>query len=204
MQIKCNGVYDLNDFKVDEVQEKMSIYLDTNIWYWLTYSGAHEEEQQPVYAQFAQKAFKKDEIQLLRSHLIYGELTHIIERDKYDEYKRRNNVQVSMKKFRQLSNERNSVVADIEASLNFMDRITIKDEDFIEVLNYISRESFVHTLRNTTLDGTDVLMAHFISQNDINNIVTDDGDFLSVRGINVFTYNARSIALAKKQNKILH
>lgn len=205
MNIKCNGVFDLNNFRVDAISRKISLYLDTNIWYWLTYPGAQEEDQQSSYASFVFNIYKNTEINLLRSRLIYGELANIIERDKFKKYRENNSSRRHMttKEFRKLQSKREDVVDNVEASLKFMDRITVPDKEFIEVLDYISGDQFVKTLRTTTLDGTDALMANFISQNNVKNIVTDDRDFLTVSGINVFTYNRRALAEAKDHNKLL-
>ena len=203
MQIKCDGIYDLNLFNTNIMHEKVSLYLDTNIWYWLTYEGANIESQKPKYAEFINKIYNHKNFELLYSHLSYGELAHIIEIDKYKKYKETHSNCHKVKEFRKVSGEREDVSNSVRASIVFMDKISASDEKFVEVLNYISGEEFVNTLKNTTLDGTDVLMANFISHNAIKNIVTDDGDFLSIEGINVFTYNERSIEEAKKQDKLL-
>lgn len=103
------------------------------------------------------------------------------------------------KQYRQLIDERNNVVEDIEISLNQITRIGESDEAFVEVLNYIKKDDFIKTVQETTLDGTDILMANFIKQNGVQNIITNDRDYLTIRGVNIFTFDLRVINTAQCQ-----
>ena len=201
MQINCENVIDLNHINIEDLNErKLAFYLDTNIWYWLTYPDSNTERLSDDYAHFVNEIHLAKDTKILYSHLTFAELTNIIEREKLNSYKRDSgNQHISKKQYRQLIDERNNVVEDIEISLNQITRIGESDEAFVEVLNYIKKDDFIKTLQETTLDGTDILMANFIKQNGVQNIITNDRDYLTIRGVNIFTFDLRVINTAQCQ-----
>lgn len=201
MNVKCSNVIDLNTFSTSDLLKDTYFYLDTNIWLWMTYAGSSIEAQQPMYATFVSQINRISNAHLLYSHLTFSEITSVIESMMWDNYKHEspNNRHVRKKAFRGIAVERQNVVAEIETSINQISNIADPDDAFIEVLNYIEPNIFIQTLRNTLLDGTDILMAQMIKHNDVSNVVTDDKDFLGIDGINVFTFNQAAINEAKQQ-----
>ncbi|MEA5577670.1 hypothetical protein [Anabaena sp. UHCC 0451] len=53
------------------------------------------------------------------------------------------------------------------------------------------------------LDGYDLFILESMGQESIDKIITDDGDFVTVPGIQVFTANPRAIAAANNQGKLI-
>lgn len=199
MQINCKNVVDLSSIKDEELNAtKIFFYLDTNIWYWLTYPNSRSENLSDEYASFISRLHQLENAKLLYSHLTFSEIPTIIERDKLNEYNQTHR-SLSKKKFRQLKEERSKVVNDISISLNQITRIGEAKEDFVEILNYVEKEDFINFLRSTVLDGTDALMASFLQQNEIDNIVTNDKDYLSLKDVNIFTFDKEVIKEANSK-----
>lgn len=53
------------------------------------------------------------------------------------------------------------------------------------------------------LDGYDLLILEAMDKAGVKQIITDDGDYLTVRGIKVFTANIGAISTARSQGKLL-
>ncbi|TBR57265.1 hypothetical protein B4U84_14625 [Westiellopsis prolifica IICB1] len=53
------------------------------------------------------------------------------------------------------------------------------------------------------LDGYDLLILEAMDKAGVTQIITDDGDYVTVPGIKVFTANNGAIAAAKSQGKLL-
>lgn len=200
MNIKCNNVIDIATVDVSKLSRNTSFYLDTNIWVWLTYVNSNEDDQNENYAAFANEINRNKYAKLLYSHITFSEVTNVIENAELRYYRQSHRIRnLNKKQFRSIPEQRNNVVENIETSLNFVSRTADAEDDFIEILNYISVESYMQMLKTTLLDGNDILMSMFIKYNGVKNVVTDDKDYLGVPGINVFTYNSSAIELAKEK-----
>ena len=53
------------------------------------------------------------------------------------------------------------------------------------------------------VDGYDLFILEAMKKNGITNIITDDGDFVTVPSIQVFTNNQNALFQAKKQKKLI-
>lgn len=202
MQINSNNVINLNGISDEQFSHRqISFYVDTNIWYWLTYPNSNSEEFAPDYATLLYRLNNLTNIKLLYSHLTFAELTAIIENDLYHNYQDRTGIRLYNKKtYRSIQRERDSVVDNISSSIRQLTQIAEPtDDSFVEILNYIKPDDFIATLRNTTLDGTDILMANFIKQNGVKNVITSDRDYLTISGLNIYTYDDKTIEMAEAQ-----
>ena len=201
MQINSNNVINLNGISDEQFSHRqISFYVDTNIWYWLTYPNSNSEEFAPDYATLLYRLNNLTNIKLLYSHLTFAELTAIIEGDLYHNYQTRTGLRLHKKSYRKIPRERNAVVDNISSSIHQIAQIAEPSDDaFVEILNYIKPEDFISTLRRTNLDGTDILMANFIKQNDVKNVITNDRDYLTINGLNIYTYDERTIEMAETQ-----
>lgn len=199
MQINSNNVINLNSVSDEQLsQHQISFYVDTNIWYWLTYSNSNTEEFAPDYATLLYRLNNLTNIKLLYSHLTFAELTAIIESDLYHSYQERTGMHLRRKSYRAIPRERNNVVDNIASSIYQISQIAEPtDDSFVEILNYIKPDDFISTLRRTTLDGTDILMANFIKQNGVKNVITNDRDYLTISDLNIYTYDERTIEMAE-------
>ncbi|CUW12134.1 MULTISPECIES: PIN domain-containing protein [Leuconostoc] len=191
-------VYDLNNFNVTDICTDTVFYVDTNIWYWLTYADAEMQKYQGGYANKMHDIFSSEKTTLASSKLTYTEIAKLVEKQHMNE----NNINYHQKKnFRKDGVARNSVVDDIELSINQIEMMTSKSE-FIENLNSVPAIKYVDILRKTVLDPTDALMSAFIANNAVVHIITDDIDFYSVSDLKIYTYNSKMIRQAMNEGNI--
>lgn len=203
MSVNCDNVIDISTVKIENINQSTYFYVDTNIWRWFTSVNADEAEHSNDYAAFANQINKNSNTKMLYSHLTFSELTSVIENKYFKDYKFSHKLSnLTKKQYRSIPEQRDEVVQDISGSIDFISEVAESDDSFLEILNYINKEDYNEMLKKSTLDGTDILMALFMKQNGVKNIITDDRDYLSIGGINVFTYNQRAIknALQDKVN----
>ncbi|MCT8386133.1 PIN domain-containing protein [Leuconostoc mesenteroides] len=191
-------VYDLSNFDITNIREKTVFYVDTNIWYWLTYADAEMAQYQGNYATKIYDIYSSEQTMLAGSKLTYTEVANLVER----QHMQNNHISSRDKKtFRQNEIARDLVVNDIEISINQIENMTSKST-FIEDLNSVPAQGYVDILRKTVLDPTDALMSAFITNNEIIHIITDDVDFYSVSGLKIYTYNSKMIAKAEAESNL--
>ncbi|WP_267666924.1 PIN domain-containing protein [Levilactobacillus brevis] len=204
--INCKSVIDLAsipDSKPDIGKPSEGFYVDTNIWYDITYEANPDSDSD--YPLFISKLKRNLGAKLLRSKLSFSELANIIDRNMCENYNDNHLGVLSRKQFRKIIRQREQVIQEIDNSLKQVESLTddVESEKFEEVLNYISETQFIDTLGNTFLDPTDVLMVNIVKANGVQNIITKDRDYLSVPDIFVITLDERAIEEAKDENKFL-
>ena len=64
-------------------------------------------------------------------------------------------------------------------------------------------DSALNRLQTQLLDGYDLLILEAMQRENIDSIITDDGDFITVPGIKVFTANNSVINAARNQGKLI-
>lgn len=203
--INCQSVIDLSSVDCETVSARF--YVDTNIWYKMTNVNANPKDIDIKYTELISKLVNNTNVTLYRSKLSYTEIANCVDRDAFDEFKKRDKSKfgnLSRKEFRHMSKQRAGVVDQIISSIKQLESFTndVADDDYDEVLNYVTESSFEVMIKETLLDPTDMFMVDFMRQNGVSNIITDDGDYLTAKGINVFTLNQHSIRVAKKENKL--
>lgn len=207
--VKCNGVVDLSDLSDLSKETQMfkaGFYVDTNIWYKITYEA--NPDAPDLYPILLSGMIADARIKLLRSKLSFSELANLIDRDRWKKYlsdhPRETRWSLNRKKFRKIESERQGVIAKIDNCLKQVESYTDDVEDeFEEVLNYITEDQFMDTLADSFLDPTDALMINLVRDNGLQNIITNDGDYLSVRGIYLLTLDRKSLELAHDAGKLL-
>ncbi|MEH1862080.1 MAG: hypothetical protein V7L21_29670 [Nostoc sp.] len=96
--------------------------------------------------------------------------------------------------------ERAKVVAEVQAAWSQV----ISSAVCTDVL--VSEETSNAALtrfQTQLLDGYDLLILEAMDKAGVTQIITDDGDYLTVPGIKVFTANSGAIAAAKSKGKLL-
>ena len=191
-------VYDLNDLDISKINNETVFYVDTNIWYWLTYADAEMAQYQGSYASKIYDIYSNELTMLASSKLTFTEVANLVERQHMND----NRISSHRKKnFRQDAVRRNAVVDDIELSIHQIEKMTSKST-FVEDLNSIPAQEYVDILRKTVLDPTDALMSSFITNNDVVHIITDDIDFYSVSGLKIYTYNKKMLKQASADGNL--
>lgn len=182
-----------------------SYLVDTNAWYWTTYSRAILGASQPRYYQatdypaFILRSLRAG-ASLWASPIVFAELAHRIEACEWQIYVRLN-APVSLKEFRHnLVQERQRVVAEIEAcwsQVESMAGVYSLQADSGVCLNGIA------ALQNVALDAYDILsLTGLPGMPAPFRIVSDDGDFCTVPNVTVLTANRTVLDAARQQSRL--
>ena len=182
-----------------------SYLVDTNAWYWTTYSRAILGASQPRYYQatdypaFILRSLRAG-ASLWASPIVFAELAHRIETCEWQIYVRLN-APISLKEFRHnFSQERQRVVAEIQAcwsQVESMAGVYSLQADSSVCLNAIA------ALQNVALDAYDILSLTGLPEMPAPfSIVSDDGDFCTVPNVTVLTANRTVLDAARQQSRL--
>ena len=201
MSVNYNVQADVINIMNDFPQQGDIFLVDTNIWYWLTYPPASfsldTSMHQSNYSNYITDTFTADAT-LCCSGLSLAELAHIIERE---EKKLSSYSSSRTKEYRHnYPSERATVVSQVTAAWN-----QVKSIFALQISVELNEDTVNDALiqfSNQCLDGYDLFILESMKQESINKIITDDGDYVTVSGIEVFTANPRVIAAAQSQGKL--
>lgn len=194
------------DIRRDVPVSEDIFFVDTNVWYLLTYPKAdlpelsrrsrpkeYQIEYYPKYLEVAADADAK----LYCSGLSLSELAHNIERI---ECEIAHNQGFSLKRFRRdYPDERTQVVAEIESSWA---QVTSFAEVLPLEINADITEAALGRLSRELIDGYDLFILETMKAHGVTKVITDDGDYTTVPGIQVFTANRNIINAAHDQGKL--
>lgn len=197
------------DISIDLPQPDDVFMVDTNAWYWIVYSRSSQpsvsEKNRPkpyqtrYYPAYIKKAITA-KAKLHYCGLTLSELAHNIEKIEKNIFSS-DPANPTLKEYRHnYPAERAKVAAAIEASWEMVTTIgtvvslTIDEETI---------EAALARFQSQPLDGYDLFMAEGMKAKSIQKIITDDGDFVTVPGIIVFTANQNMIRAAKAEGKLV-
>ncbi|WP_354635934.1 hypothetical protein [Planktothricoides raciborskii] len=187
------------DIRSDTPKEDDIFLVDTNVWYWLTYTQASRSAlpyQITDYPNYISKALSRKSL-LLYCGLSLSELAHNIEQTEREIF----NSNLRPKEYRHnYPTERANVVAEIQASWSQVTSIAVSTDITI---NEATTKTALTRFSTQPLDGYDLLILEAMEKAGIIQVITDDGDYITVPGIRVFTANQNAIAAASNQNKLL-
>ena len=202
---------DVVDISIDRPWNTDAFLVDTNVWYWMTYSRASQCLRPPAryqtsnYPSYTNAALSIG-ARIFQSGLSLAELTHLIEKAEYEIFARANPVIFPdpnrfNKNFRHDRNkEREQVVSEIKAAWAQVD-------DLAEPLTVVIEESVTKAalshLQTEKVDGYDLFILESMEKHGVKKIITDDGDFATVSDIQVFTANHNVIQAARSQGKLI-
>ncbi len=193
------------DIASDTPNDQDTFFVDTNAWLWTTYSRVglspkpplqHQVRNYPLYLAnaFGSKA------KLLRCGLSLAELAHLVEKTEREIYIRANGV-IKPKVYRHnLPAERIRVVAEIQTSWAQVEMIAT---DIEVLINETSTDAALANFSLYPLDGYDLFILEAMKKAGVNQIITDDGDYAAVPGLQMFTCNRNILNLARQQGKIV-
>ena len=203
MKIEALGVIDINN---DTPMSEDVFFVDSNVWFWLTYDRASLGDSKPKvyqlqsYPEYIDAAYITGS-KMYRSGLSLSELSHLIEKVEKEIYSRTHDVEIDLKQFRRLDAERQNVIEQIELSWEQIKQMGRPLEN--EIINETTTDNALLRIKTQLLDGYDLYMIEFVQQVGIKNIISDDSDLASVPGIYLFTANQRIIEQASKQGKLV-
>jgi hypothetical protein len=205
MNINALGVIDISD----DIPLKDDIFfVDSNVWFWLTYERASLGNSKPapyqveLYPEYIDAAFLS-ESKMYRSGLSLSEVSHQIEKVEYDIFCASHGISILNKKDfrRNYPIERANVVEQIELAWLQVKQMGIPLES--EIINEQVTDQALNRFQNQLIDGYDIFLMEFLHKSGIVNVISDDGDLASVPGIKLFTANRTVISEAKLQGKLV-
>ncbi|MGK3227736.1 PIN domain-containing protein [Enterobacter soli] len=195
-----SNVYDIGNYTPGAND---NFLVDTNIWYWMTYSKGIPSDRQYLhtYNSFINLALAND-AKLFHSGLSLAELSHIIEGTERKIHESTIKTRIQTKEFRHnYAKERLAAMKEVEAS--WLQVKTLAQQIDLNICD-ATTDNCLTQMPTNTLDGYDLMIHECMKNHNIVNIITDDADYTSVPGINVFTYNKNVIAAARTQKRILN
>ena len=195
---------DIIDIKTDTPQQSDIFFVDTNIWFWQTYTNAAftaKRYQITDYPNYINKT-RQNGATLTYSGLTLAELAHIIEKTEYDIYVQSNGY-LHFKKYRHdYPTERANVVAEVQFTWRRIKKIAIPIDLTVDDA---TTDAAINRFTTQAVDGYDLLMLEAISKAGAGTvkIITDDMDYSVVPGIQVFTSNKYVIQDAASQKKLV-
>ncbi|MEG4058005.1 MULTISPECIES: hypothetical protein [unclassified Microcoleus] len=183
-----------------DTPQKDDIFLvDTNVWYWLTYTQASTYPppyQINDYPAYLTKIISAQGL-LLYCGLSLAELAHNIEKAEREIF----STTLKPKEYRHNKpTERANVVAEVIAAWGQVTSIAVSTDVTIDET---TTNASLTRFQTQLLDGYDLLILEAMDKAGVVQVITDDGDYVTVPGIKVFTANRNVITAAKNQGKLI-
>ncbi len=191
------------DISSDTPKSEDVFLVDTNVWYWMTYSRAstagakvYQVRSYPSYTNSALVA----NATIYQTGVSIAELSHIIEKSEREIFNKAN-PQVSTKEYRHnFPAERASVCLEIESAC--MQVLALGESMNVSVNSGMVKSALAH-LATCSVDGYDLFLLEAMAASGVTQVITDDGDFATVPGITVFTANRTIVNAARAQGKLI-
>jgi hypothetical protein len=193
------------DLRLDCPNSTDTFLIDSNVWYWLTYTKASLVEGPRAkrcafdYSSFVNKAIAQRS-QLYRCGLSMAELAHIIEKSEREIFAKTHG-RIDTKEFRHnYPQERSNVVSEVKAAWGQVKSMT---SSLSILIDSNLTDAVLDRFTKDALDSYDLFFLEAMTENKIPQLITDDGGFATVSGIRVFTANQNVITAAQSQGKFL-
>ncbi|MCK4791537.1 MAG: hypothetical protein KAV87_47840 [Desulfobacteraceae bacterium] len=175
--------------------------IDSNVWYWMTYSNASVYSfsyQLSDYPQYVNKALKVG-AHMCHTGLSLAELSHLIEKTEHKIYKQAHG-EIFPKEYRHnLQNERTKVAAEVQAAWVQITRLAAIID---VVIDNPTTSAALTRFQTEKLDGYDIFILEAMGKHGLIQVISDDGDFATIAGIQVFTSNRNVIQAAQAQGRL--
>lgn len=188
------------DIQTDTPNKKDVFLVDSNVWYWMTYPNAgqsgnpYQIADYPAYVNQALIAGSG----IYWSGLSLAELSHLIERTEREIYEGIHG-SVQAKEYRHnLHAEHTRVVSEVEAAWV---QIRSLGESLDTLIDETTTNAVLNRFKTQSIDGYDLFMLETMARHNVIQIITDDGDFATIPGIQVFTANRSVLNSARDQGK---
>ncbi|MDZ8256919.1 hypothetical protein [Nostoc sp. ChiQUE01b] len=204
MVVNLNIQADIIDIKTDNPQQDDIFLVDTNVWFWQTYTNAGfgaKASKFGNYLKYINQALLNGAT-LTYSGLILAELAHIIEKTEYNIYIKSHRF-LPLKEYRHnYPNERMNVVAEVQSAWSQIKALAVPVDLTVDDP---TTDAALNRFQTQAVDGYDLLLLEAISRAGAGKIkiITDDMDYAVVPDIQVFTSNSNVIQEANRQKKLL-
>jgi hypothetical protein len=187
------------DIRRDMPRSTDRFLVDTNVWYWRAYPGAVAIQgsatpaQMSTYSVYLRGSLAAGAI-AYRTGLCLAELAHLIEQNERIAYAGAV-TSVTAKEYRHnLPSERSRVVNVVQQAWT---DIKLCSQPLTLLMDDAASEAALARFGTQPVDGYDLFLLEAMSTAGITQVLTDDGDFCTVPGIEVFTANPRVLAAAR-------
>jgi len=196
---------DIIDVRVDTPKPEDVFLVDSNVWYWMTYTKASLSNQPQTlrrvrdYSSFVNNAIAV-RAKLYRCALSLSELAHTIEKSEREIFEKTFG-QIRPKEYRHNHpKERSNVVNEVQAAWG---QVKTMASSLDVAINDAITDATLTRFGKECVDGYDMFFLEAMSNEKVIQIITDDGGFATVSGIRVFTANQNVITAAQKQGKFI-
>lgn len=196
---------DVIDIRTDTPQPTDEFLVDTNVWYWMVYSRASigpnppRARQLTDYPAYINQALANNS-QLRFCVLTLAELVHLVEKTEREIYTAANSF-VPTKEFRHnFPTERASVILEAQSAWG---QVTALATSIAANVNIAMTNAALQRFQTEALDGYDLFLLEAATVSGVAQVITDDGDFSGVSGIQLFTSNPAVIAAAQAQGRLV-
>ena len=189
------------DITIDTPKAEDMFFVDTNVWYWMTYPRATSNvpSQLAEYPEYLNKALGASSA-IHHSGLSLAELAHLIEKTERQIYERTIGT-IKTKEYRHnLPKERSRVASEIEAAWG---QVTNLAGPISITIDTPTTTAALNRCQDEKVDGYDLFILESMKNHGLVQVITDDGDFATVPGIQVFTANRNVISAARSHGKLL-
>ena len=178
------------DIKNLEVAERGDYFVDTNVWYWITYVASKsflavrpQEYQLDHYPSFIEMALNSGST-LYYSPLTLVELASLIERSEWEIFKQFNSAgNCNLKSFRRDDAQRRGVIAELKTA---WDAVTGMARPLPYIESGEMASNIMGILESALLDGYDAIYVWIMRECGVLNVISDDKDFKGVKGLNLY------------------
>ncbi|MHC5775315.1 hypothetical protein [Nostoc sp.] len=203
MVVNLNIQADMIDIKTDNPQQGDIFLVDTNVWFWQTYTNAGFGTKVSKFSNYLKYINQSllNGATLTYSGLILAELAHIIEKTEYNIYIKSYGF-LPLKEYRHnYPNERMNVVAEVQSAWSQVKALAIPVDLTVDDA---TTDAALNRFQTQAVDGYDLLLLEAISRAGAGKIkiITHDMDYAVVPDIQVFTSNNNVIQAANIQKKL--
>lgn len=196
------------DLRNDTPRPTDKFYVDSNVWFWTTYSNVQFSPDPPrryqtkEYPQYLKQALHQ-KAELAWCGLSLSELAHVIEKTEFEIYSELTSSPLSnSKEYRHnLPAERHRVVREIHGAWQSVEGMG-RPLSTPVLIDALATQSALTELANAEVDGYDLFVLLTLRAAGISQVISDDGDFSTATGITLFTANRNVIAAAQIQGKL--
>lgn len=183
------------DLEQVETPVDETFFVDTNVWFWF-YAASKgirpgfepEEYQLQNYPKFIEEILNAGN-RLVHCPLNLAELSNTIENSELALHRKyHQDPNFSKKRFRGVKTERAMVVKEIETAWK---QVCSMSNCLQVQLDSVSATDCIDLLRQSLLDTYDAFYCQILGKEGVLNIITDDGDFSTTDGFNIYTSNRR-------------
>ncbi|NET57505.1 MAG: type II toxin-antitoxin system VapC family toxin [Symploca sp. SIO2E6] len=187
------------DIRNDTPKQQDRFLIDTNIWLYLYYNRAStpgSSYQDYTYTSYITKA-KYARSSLFYCGLSLAEIAHVVEQREWDA----DLPELELKDYRHnYPAQRDKVVRKVKSIWNSVKR-TGRSADIL--INKDTTQAALTKLQTQLLDGYDLFIVEAMNKAGVDQIITNDRDFVTVPNIVVFTANGGAIKAARSQGQLV-